>query len=254
MYVNLGYAVIATDYTGLGTNFRNAFQDAPSNVNDVIASVPAARAAVPQLGPKWIVMGAAEGGLTAIAVAEQEHEVSDAGYLGAIAIGELATLKQMLDAPSRRTSHLLTSLVYGTKTVYPQFRTEDVLTGKGFALYREIEQKCSEAGAVPEIAAAETVKSGWADNKSVLNYLERTAIGHTQAHGPILIISSNESHLDSMKTTREAISRLCKQGDSVQWEQYPDLDPGRVIGDSVRDQMAWIEGRLAGRAVVSNCP
>ena len=65
MYVNLGYAVVATDYTGLGTNFRNAFLDAQSNATDVIGSVSAARAAVPQLGARWIVMGEGEGSLAA---------------------------------------------------------------------------------------------------------------------------------------------------------------------------------------------
>jgi len=49
------------------------------------------------------------------------------------------------------------------------------------------------------------------------------------------------------------VMRLCKQGDRVQVETYPDPDPGNVIGDSVRDQIAWIEGRFAGRPVASNC-
>ena len=61
MYVNLGYAVVATDYTGLGTNFPNAFADEQSNAWNVIDSIPAARSAVPQLGPRWIAMGIGEG-------------------------------------------------------------------------------------------------------------------------------------------------------------------------------------------------
>ena len=39
MYINLGYAVVATDYVGLGTSFRNAFTDGQSNATDVINSV-----------------------------------------------------------------------------------------------------------------------------------------------------------------------------------------------------------------------
>ena len=57
MYVNMGYAVVATDYTGLGSNFGNAFADTPSNALDVIYSIPAARRALPQLGSRWIAMG-----------------------------------------------------------------------------------------------------------------------------------------------------------------------------------------------------
>jgi len=42
MYVSLGYAVVATDYTRLGAEFRNAFRDIESNARDVIYSIPAA--------------------------------------------------------------------------------------------------------------------------------------------------------------------------------------------------------------------
>jgi hypothetical protein len=62
MYVGLGHAVVATDYAGLGTHFRNAFADTPSNAMDVIYSIPAARRAVPQLGSRWIAMGLAKVG------------------------------------------------------------------------------------------------------------------------------------------------------------------------------------------------
>src|SRR5271169_7140063 len=93
MYVNLGYAVVATDYTGLGTNFRSAVMDVESNSTDVIDSIPAAHAAVPQLGPKWVAMGSSLGANVAIAVAEMEAGTRDPNYLGSIAISGVADLK-----------------------------------------------------------------------------------------------------------------------------------------------------------------
>ena len=93
MYVNLGYAVVATDYTGLGTSFRNAFSDIPSNATDVIYSVPAARVAVPQLGSRWVAIGIGEGGPAVLGVAELEHEIRDPNYLGSIAISGLDDLQ-----------------------------------------------------------------------------------------------------------------------------------------------------------------
>ena len=114
MYVNLGYAVVATDYTGLGTRFRNAFLDGPSNAADVLDSIPAARAAVPELGARWIVMGEAEGGLTALAVAEKENEIRDSNYLGAVAISDVAGVKAIFDQSGAGSSSLmLASLAYG---------------------------------------------------------------------------------------------------------------------------------------------
>src|SRR5579863_350338 len=141
MYVGLGYAVVATDYTGLGTDFRNAFSDGPSNATDLIASIPAARSAVPQLGARWILISEAEGNLAAVAVAEEENEIRDPGYLGSIVISGLAGAKELYgNFPLGSSSLMLTSLAYGIKTVYPQFQVADMLTEKGIALYRQIEQ------------------------------------------------------------------------------------------------------------------
>ncbi len=44
----MGYAVVATDYAGLGKEGRHAYLDMLSNGPDVINSVPAAHTAVPK--------------------------------------------------------------------------------------------------------------------------------------------------------------------------------------------------------------
>jgi hypothetical protein len=249
MYVNLGYAVVATDYTGLGTNFRNAFLDAPSNATDVIGSVSAARAAVPQLGAKWIVMGEGEGSLAAIAVAEKQNEIRDAGYLGSIAISGLADEKEVFVHSTQGPASSL-FLAYGTKTVYPQFQLTDMLTEKALALYQQTGQNCGETAIVAQ--AAEALKPGWENNEFVKQYFARNTLGQTQARGAILVISADADR--TVPVAAPVIARMCKQGDRVQWERYPNLEPGRVIGDSARDQITWIEARFAGRPAPANCP
>ena len=255
MYLNLGYAVVAPDYTGLGTNFRNAFLDNPSNATDVINSVPAARAAVPQLGARWIVMGEAEGGLTVVAVAEKENEIRDPGYLGGLAISDLATAKEIYENSTHSSSSLmLISLAYGIKTVYPRFQVADMLTEKALALYHDIEQMCSQARTIPELSVLQMVKPGWESNAFVRQYFVRNSLGQARAYGPILAISSGANPATLTVMTDQAVARMCKHGDRVQWERYPDPDAGSVIGDSVRDQIGWIEARFAGRPSTTNCP
>lgn len=252
MYVNLGYAVVASDYTGLGTIFRNAFIDAPSNAMDIIASVAAARAAVPQLSSRWLVIGAAEGGLTAIAIAEKERDIRDTSYLGALVLSDLEDPTALVNDPQMRSSSIyFVSLAYGTKTVYPEFQIRDVFTENGLALYRAIEQTCSDLGTIQEIPVGDAMKTDWSRNKSVNAYLDRSTPGRTNAYGPILLISSAGAHPG--QAVSEAVNRMCKRGDQIQWEQYREPNPARVIGDSVRDQIGFIEGRLAGRSFTSNC-
>ena len=251
MYVNLGYAVVATDYAGLGTNFRNAFLDAPSNATDVIGSVSAARAAVPQLGARWMVIGEGEGSLAAVAVAEKQNQIRDAGYLGSIAISGLADAKELFAHSTQApASSMFTFLAYGIKTVYPQFQVTDMLTEKALALYQQVGQNCGETAIVGQ--AAEALKPGWENNEFVKQYFARNTLGQTQARGAILVISADAAR--TVPVAAPVIARMCKQGDRVQWERYPNLEPGRVIGDSARDQITWIEARFAGRPAPANFP
>jgi pimeloyl-ACP methyl ester carboxylesterase len=254
MYVNLGYAVVATDYAGLGSNFRNAFLDAQSNATDVIGSISAARAAVRQLGTKWIVMGEDNGSLAAVAVAEKQSEIRDAGFLGSIAISGLADAKDLYVKSSQEpSSGMYALLAYGVKTVFPKFQVSDMLTEKGRLLYQQIEN-CGEAPAMRQLPPAEILKPGWENNEFVNQYFVRNSLGQTRARGAILVINANADRAVPVTVTAPVIARMCKQGDRVQWERYADLDPGRVIGDSARDQITWIEARFAGRPAPSNCP
>ena len=255
MYVNLGYAVVATDYAGLGTRFRNAFLDAPSHASDVIHSVLAARAAVPQLGARWIVMGEAEGALAATGVAEKENEVRDPNYLGGIAISVLASARESYEhSVNGSSSAMLPSLAYGVKTVYPQFQVTDILTDKALPLYNQLEETCSQERTTPELSLAEIVKPGWETNPFVRKYFDRNEIGRTRAYSPIFVITGDADPAIPPTTRAQAFARMCKQGDRVQWERYPGLDSGQVIGESVRDQIGWIEARFAGRTSPTNCP
>jgi len=249
MYVNLGYAVVATDYAGLGTNFRSAFSDMQSNAADVIHSIPAARAALPQLGSRWITIGIGEGGLAAVGVSELESEIRDQNYLGAIVISGVDDLQDRYGHPEPAS---LLFLAYGVKTVYPDFEVRDVLTGKALAFYARREQSCGETPDTT-LSASEIAKPGWENNRFVKHYFNRNRAGERQASGPLLVIASASNPAMPISNVSRVIARMCAQGDRVQFENYADADPGSVIGESVRDQINWIQGRFAARPAPSNC-
>jgi hypothetical protein len=251
MYVHLGYAIVASDYTGLGTSFRSAFADAPSNAWDLIYSIPAARRAVPLLGSRWIAMGTGEGGMAVAGVAELEQEMDDPNYLGSIVISRLADLQDEYEPVSSLSYRLPLFLAYGIKTVYQQFEVSDILTGKALALYRQVAEVCRETQGVEKSSAAGMLKPNWASNQFVQKYFSRNRLGLKPAHAPLLVISSGTD--PSLVDTTKIVARLCRQGDQVQFEAYPESDPGRVIGDSVRDQIAWMQGRFAHGPVRTNC-
>ncbi len=254
MYVGLGYAVVASDYAGLGTNFPNAALDMQSNALDVIYSIPAARAALPQLGTKWVAAGYSQGGLAAVGVAEAGSEVGDPSYLGAIAISGVAEAQEIFERLAQgRVHRMLVFLAQGIKTVFPEFRVEEMLIDKAIPLYQHISDAC-QASLGPELTANEMLKPGWENNRYVKEFFTRNTPGRKPVHGPLLLISGEADPEVPSALTATVVARLCKQKDRVLFVKYPGLNASAVIGDSVSEQISWIRARFAGLPAPSNCP
>src|SRR5260370_17721030 len=118
MYANLGYGVVATDYSGLGADSGKMVLDMRSNALDVIYSVAAARAAVKEIGPKWIALGPFQGALAAVTVAESE--VRDPNYLGSIATSGWADARGPHERfPEGSSNHTLRLLPPPPQPLYP---------------------------------------------------------------------------------------------------------------------------------------
>src|SRR5262249_20090847 len=56
-FAKAGLAIIVVDYHGLGTQGPHQYINKVAQTNDVVYSVPAARAAVPTLSSQWVVAG-----------------------------------------------------------------------------------------------------------------------------------------------------------------------------------------------------
>jgi hypothetical protein len=254
MYVKLGYAIVATDYVGLGTNFRNASVDRQSNAADVIYSIAASRAAVPQLGRKWVAMGASEGSLAALTVGELERDIRDPDYLGSIAVSGIADAKELYEQIAKgNSSGQFVFLAYGVQTLYPRFQMNEVLTEKALAMYRQIENVCAVTSTDSEVPANQMLKPNWKDNGFMQQFFARNTIGKKPTYGPLLIISSDADPVVRTGMTAQAVARICKQRTVVQFHKYQSAEFARVLGDSVIDQLTWIQARFAGRPASSNC-
>jgi len=253
MYVGVGYAVVASDYAGLGTSFPNAALDMRSNALDVIYSIPAARAALPQLGAKWVAAGYSLGGLAAVGVAEAGSEVGQSNYLGAIAISGVAEVQEIFEHFAQGPSHrMLVFLAQGIKAVFPDFRVEEILTDKAIPLYQHISHAC-EASLGPELAVNEMLKPDWENNPYVKKFFTRNTPGRKPVQGPLLLISGEADPETPSALTATVVARLCQQNDRVLFVKYPGLNASAVIRESVSEQISWIRARFAGLPAPSNC-
>jgi hypothetical protein len=253
MYVGLGHAVVVSDYAGLSTNFPYAVLDVPSNAQDVINSVAAARAALPQLGSKWLVAGYAHGSRVAVGVAEALPKNSNKEFLGAIGIVGVANPPEFFDHLAQAPSNpMLISLAQGVKNQHPEFRLDDMLTGKGITLYKILADSCeAPSEQVPD--SNELLKPGWQNNPYIKDFFSRNALGRKPAFSPLLLISGETGGDVPASLTDALVGRLCQQKDLVLFVNYPGLNPSAVLGNSVGEQVSWIRARFSGQPAPSNC-
>jgi hypothetical protein len=252
MYANLGYAVVATDYAGLGADSGKSVLDMRSNAFDVMYSVAAARAAVKQIGQKWIAVGPFEGALAAIGVAESE--VRDPNYVGSIATSGVADAQPLYQRLAESSSNsVMLVMVSSIKTLYPEFNVRDALNEKALPAYERVAQTCGgETG--PEFAGV-VLEPGWESRLPLIKkFLDLSTPGVKAAHGPLLVISGEADPAIPADMSVKTVARMCKQGDRVLFLKYRDLDASGAMGASVADQISWIKARFAGYGAPSNCP
>jgi pimeloyl-ACP methyl ester carboxylesterase len=254
MYVGLGFAVVASDYAGLGTNFPHAAFDMRSNALDVLYAVPAARAALSQLGSKWLVAGYSQGGLVAVGVAEAVTRPADPNYLGAIAISGVADPREIfLRLVGRPSYYNLAFLAKGISAVFPKFRPQDMLTADAMPLFQYLSQAC-DTSAGPTVRVDRVLQPGWENNHYVQEFFVRNTPGLKPAAAPFLIISGDADPDAPSTLTAAVVAQLCHQKDRVVFVKYSGLNASRVLGNSVSEQVSWIHARFAGRPPPSNCP
>jgi len=250
MYANLGYAVVATDYSGLGADSGKPVLDMQSNALDVIYSVAAARGAVKEIGPKWIAVGPFQGGMAAAAVAESD--VRDPNYLGSVATSGVADAQETYQRFAQGSSTRMLLVVASTvKALYPKFQMSDMLKDTALPAYQRVAQTCG-GETEPEFTNG-MLKPGWEDNRFVKEFFSRNTPGQKPARGPLLVISGEADPAIPAEMSGKTLDRMCKQGNRILFLKYPDLDASGVMGASVADQISWIKARFAGHIAPGNC-
>ena len=250
MYANLGYAVVATDYSGLGADSGKPVLDMHSNALDVIYSVAAARAAVKEIGPKWIALGPFEGGMAALAAAESE--VRDPNYLGSVATSGVADAQEAYQRFAEGSSNrMLLVLASTVKALYPEFQVSDMLKDTALPAYQGVARTCG--GETESEFTTGMLKPGWESNRFVKEFFGSNTPGQNPAHGPLLVISGEADPAIPAEMSGKTVARMCQQGSRILFLKYPDLDASGVMGASVADQISWIKARFAGYVAPGNC-
>jgi pimeloyl-ACP methyl ester carboxylesterase len=256
--VRAGFAVVATDYHGLGTDGPHQYVNKVAQAHDVIYSIPAAHAAVPGLSPKWVADGHSQGGLAAWGVAELEHGLADPGYLGAVSVAGVARESDFFAhlGSTPGVGFYLAFMAAGIHARYPEFDPRDLISDGVVAHYDDVTTNGCFYYAYSTYAAlpmGTLLRDGWNKSPWVHRFFEGNIEGREPIGGPLLVIAGESDQTVPIVAVREAVKRLCDSDQPVTFKSYPGLDHDPTMEKSTPAQLSWIRDRFAGKAAGSSC-
>lgn len=96
-WMRQGYAIVATDYAGLGTPGEHPYLDGRVEAHNVVDAVRAATAHYPGLARKCVVVGQSQGAGAAVSTARYATTFGpDLDYRGAVATGTPAYIEDII--------------------------------------------------------------------------------------------------------------------------------------------------------------
>jgi alpha-beta hydrolase superfamily lysophospholipase len=266
--LTLGYAVVFTDYAGLGKTSQtaplkqsHAYLEPKSAAFNLIDAVRAARVVVPQLSSRWVALGASQGGAAAWAAAEY-----DAGYgqgtdlLGAAAIVPTLDLSGLVQrAQDAKLTveqlYLYPYIVTGLAAVDPAVHPDDYLHGTLRDNQNLLLSCGSDAAQRKEqlataLSAADATPSSASAADRLRRRLAAYALPQQPTKIPILAVYGGADDTVAPEWTEVAMGRACALGDTVLRAriegQGHTLDPGALLGQ-------WVADRFAGVQAKGNC-
>jgi hypothetical protein len=256
-----GYAVVASDYHGLGTAGTHEYINKAAQAYDVVYSIPAARAAEPSLARRWVVDGHSQGGLAAWGVAELQHSNPDPGYLGAVAVAPGAGLRDLMLGLSRPqagagTGFYLDYIAWAIHARIPTFAPSDMLTGEALARYGDVTSKgCFYYGYASFLhdPRPPTLRPGWEATSDVRRFFAENTLGEAPMAGALLVVASDGDRTVPLDAIRNTVRQACERRALLTFRTYPGLDHDPLMENSTSDQLAWIADRFAGKPASDTC-
>ncbi|MEV4113255.1 alpha/beta fold hydrolase [Nonomuraea sp. NPDC049695] len=263
-FLDSGYAVIAPDYAGLGTDGGHALGDKTAAANDVVHGLRAARDAVPGLSRSWAVWGHSQGGAAALAVAEAQVRRPEPGYLGAVVTSPGANLTQLVRHAAEQPGlgGFVPLIAAGAKASDPGLQLSRLLTPQAMARLDAVDSQCLGvvAAVYTDLTGSALVRPGYLTEPRFARFLERNSTGQSPVAGPLLLLQGEADTLVTKAMTDEVAGSLCRTGARVTYRTYPglahDTYPGQVTGiddGAMPDILKWIGDRFDGRRATSNC-
>lgn len=259
-WLDQGYAVVGSDYTGLGTPGLMSYLNSMATAHAIIDSVIAAHHMDLPLSPKWALVGQSQGGAAAVASARWATEFSKGtglDYRGVVATGTPANIDDVVitagpdmvlppglgPIASAYTAYILA----GFRELRPDVNT--VLTAAGLAAADKAETLCTAplSAAVTGLTPSQFFSAPLAslpDMRGALaDFMGTPTTGYDR---PIFLGVGLKDRDVPPSSTLKFADQLKANGQDVALYVYPEDDHSSTVLTSMADSTPFLQAQFAG--------
>jgi len=250
-WVRAGYAVVRTDYQGLGTPGPHPYLIGKAEGRSVLDIVRAAQQVFPGIGHRYLIAGHSQGGQAALfAAGEASSWVPNLNLKGTVSYApasHLLTQAKALPAlttPSSLTA-LATMIVQGTTTASKNVDPNKLLTPQVQQFYPLLDQTClpqlGQTRRLGGIAPADML------TKANKGPIYRVLDGENPAvttDAPVFLAQGTADTTVFPQFTTQLSNELKGLGDQVRYQMFHGVDHGHIVSAAEPDVLPWFENRL----------
>ena len=262
-WLDQGYAVVASDYQGLGVPGGHPYLATRPEAYSVLDAVRAAEGFTKYgLSKKVVLVGQSQGGGAAFATAtEASAYAPELDIRGTVATGtpyftaDAAPVVRDPNAVEGVFAYTL-YIMHLVAQADPSFKPDDILTEAAkptFALTRTaclgaVEKSILDTN-LSQAAAFET------DPTEVMSkFFKLMAYSNLNPKGPVFMGTGGKDHDVPPAGQERLFHDACKAGAVIEDHVYPDLDHSGTVNGSLADSTPFVKKAFAGEPIAGNCP
>jgi pimeloyl-ACP methyl ester carboxylesterase len=254
-WLKAGYAVVRTDYEGLGTAGVHPYLIGSSEGRATLDLARAARQLDPRLSKTTIISGHSQGGHAALfAAALAPKWTPELKVRGTVAFAPASHLDDQIPLTTVLTSAggglsgEIALIGRGIVTANPSFDLSIALSDQSNALFPQTETQCLPELSAPDSFGGLSPKALFKDGTDfgpLAKLLDLQDPSHLKITTPLLIDQGTADATVIPLFTDQLAGELTKNGNKgLTYKKYPGVDHAGIVTAAAKDATAWIAKRL----------
>ncbi|OUM33056.1 lipase family protein [Pseudomonas putida] len=256
-----GYAIVATDYQGLGVPGGHPLLNNRMAAYGILDAAKAVVAGVPGLADKVLIIGQSQGGAGAFAAgAYAATYAPKLGVKGSIGTGVIYTVGAK-NVGEQDPDKVDPALAYGFYTLLaaqqydPSIDPRDFYTDKALPLFEQARTSCLSALVSDVVGTGLTPANAKKDYQGdqLKPWLAQVSYPTLKLAQPIFIGTGAEDKTPAAATQVALMQDACKAGSVVQGHLYKGLGHSETVNASLKDSIPFARQVISGQPVTPNC-